>query len=290
MKKLFKIDNFVLKIIACLTMLCDHLGVFLDMYLSGNAVTTAVLVLRTIGRLALPIFAFLIVEGALHTKNMKMYILRIGIMAAIIAIALLVIQYAGIIQTYGFSTTNIFILFLLALLTIFCLNQKKWFKLFAIFPIAYVVFIYVIQVIPNLYIINYIPKAFIPDYGLYGFVLILVSYFILKYYNFSISKVFNDPSLEEAYKETTEYRIKYNLFAALPIIILSLTITVFRYVAPVLNTMPVDLQSYAALASVFIFLYSGKIGYNNKIVKYGFYAFYPVHIVLLFAIFAIIFM
>lgn len=33
--------------------------------------------LRTVGRIAFPIFAFLISEGALHTRNMKNYILRL---------------------------------------------------------------------------------------------------------------------------------------------------------------------------------------------------------------------
>ena len=75
MKKLLKIDNFVLKIIASITMAFDHVGIFLDMYV-GQQVGTLITAFRIIGRLAFPIFAFLIVEGALHTKNLKKYLYR----------------------------------------------------------------------------------------------------------------------------------------------------------------------------------------------------------------------
>ena len=51
---------FVLKIIAVLTMLCDHIGSAL---LNNNGV------MRSIGRTAFPIYAFLIAEGFYHIKD-----------------------------------------------------------------------------------------------------------------------------------------------------------------------------------------------------------------------------
>ena len=58
-----------LKILACLTMLLDHIGaVFVRGY-----------TLRIIGRIAFPIYCFLLVEGVLHTKNPRRYGLRLGI-------------------------------------------------------------------------------------------------------------------------------------------------------------------------------------------------------------------
>ena len=47
-------SNNVLKIIACITMLIDHMGVLLF---------PKITILRIIGRIAFPIFAFLLAEG-----------------------------------------------------------------------------------------------------------------------------------------------------------------------------------------------------------------------------------
>lgn len=289
MKKILKIDNFILKIIACITMTFDHVGIFLDMYM-GSSVATIVQAFRIIGRIAFPIFAFLIVEGALHTKDLKKYILRIGIMAAAISIFLLVFQYSSL---FGAITTapvsNIFLQFLLCLVTIFCLNLKKYWKLFALLPFGYIVFIYISTVIKAPYMSMY-PKAFLPDYGLYGFIIVIGTYLLLKYYNNTVSKVLVEEDKIEAYKETTEYKIKYNSFAILPLFIMTGIITLLRYVYPVMNTVNVSLQSYAFLAAIPLFLYSGKLGKSNKIIKYGFYGFYPVHIILIWLIFTLIYL
>ena len=289
MKKLLKIDNFVLKIIACITMAFDHVGIFLDMYV-GQQLGTLITAFRIIGRLAFPIFAFLIVEGALHTKNLKKYLLRIGIMSAAISIFLLVFQYSNL---FGAITTaqvsNIFLQFTLCLLTIYFLNLPKFKKLLAIIPFAYVIFVYVSDVVNAPYM-NLYPKAFIPDYGLYGFILVIGTYLLLKYYLNTVNKVLEEPSKIEAYKETAEFQLKYNCFAILPLLILTALITLFRYTVPYMNTLNVSIQSYALLAAIPLFFYSGKLGYSNKIVKYGFYGFYPVHIILIWLIFTLIYL
>lgn len=58
-----------LKVIACVTMLLDHIGAI---FVSGYT-------LRIIGRIAFPIFCFLMAEGAYYTKNPKKYALRLVI-------------------------------------------------------------------------------------------------------------------------------------------------------------------------------------------------------------------
>lgn len=68
------LTTFQLKVLAIISMLADHVGAVLY----PEAVW-----LRYAGRLAFPIFCFLLVEGYYHTGNMAKYMARLGIFALI---------------------------------------------------------------------------------------------------------------------------------------------------------------------------------------------------------------
>ncbi len=68
------LSTFQLKWIAIITMLIDHIGAVLFPYELGY---------RIIGRIAFPVFCFLIVEGFSHTRDVRRYMVRLGIFALI---------------------------------------------------------------------------------------------------------------------------------------------------------------------------------------------------------------
>ena len=67
-------NSFALHILAMLLMLCDHLQLTLLPELP---------ILRCVGRLAFPLFAFMAVGGYLHTRSLKKYLLRLLMLAVI---------------------------------------------------------------------------------------------------------------------------------------------------------------------------------------------------------------
>lgn len=82
------ISQETLKLIACVTMLIDHIGAALVVpdfayYETDPQLYTTLawinLIMRCIGRTAFPIFCFLLVEGVYHTRNPKKYALRLAI-------------------------------------------------------------------------------------------------------------------------------------------------------------------------------------------------------------------
>lgn len=68
------LDGGTLKLISAALMLIDHVGAIL---------LPETVILRCIGRLAFPIFAFFIAEGYAHTRSFGRYLLRMAIWAAV---------------------------------------------------------------------------------------------------------------------------------------------------------------------------------------------------------------
>ena len=63
------ITSYQLKWIAIVTMLIDHIGAVL---FPGE------MILRYVGRISFPIFCFLLTEGVRYTRDIRMYMLRLG--------------------------------------------------------------------------------------------------------------------------------------------------------------------------------------------------------------------
>ncbi len=96
------LSNNALKIIAMVSMLIDHVGMeFFPQYK----------ILRIIGRLAFPIFAYMIAEGCFYTRNRKKYLFLIaglGIGCQVIYTIFCHSLHLNILLTFSLSVITIF--------------------------------------------------------------------------------------------------------------------------------------------------------------------------------------
>lgn len=214
-----------LKVIAIITMFTDHMGAVLF---------PNIVLFRMIGRLAFPIFAFLLVEGYFHTSNVKKYLMRLGVFALISEVPF---DLAFFHLPMAWGHQNIFFTLFLGLLAIWIFDTLKdrqvllaWGSLF---------FIAIISAIAR------------TDYDILG---LLTMFFFYYYKDDNKRALFSVASLHIVYG------------------ILGTGIGTGSFY--LMGAM----QSLAALSMIFIAMHNGEKG---KSLKYVFYAFYPVHLLLL---------
>ena len=102
----------IIKIIALTSMIIDHYGAIFQ---SGTDIY------RIIGRIAFPIYCFLLVEGYYHTKDVKRYAKRLFIFALISEVPFDLAFYNKI----GFVHQNIFFTLLIGLVAICFIDNKE---------------------------------------------------------------------------------------------------------------------------------------------------------------------
>ena len=282
------LSSFWLKIIALLTMTFDHVGL-----------TFNIEPLRYIGRLALPLFCFMIAEGVIHTRNFKKYALRLGIMAVAISIIIVLTEVIPLVKNNGGSMKDagvIYLDLLLGAVAVFCLIQKKWYiKLLAILPVAYGVVSYIASCHDMCGCqgeILWWPYFIRTQYGWFGIALIIGFYFahILGSWFIKIFSVQSgtDPEL---YKGSYLERNAINIMSAFVLVVLSVVFYFLeKFIDANIYYLPfamTDIQIYAIISGAFILLYNGSRGYNRKWFQHGCYFYYPLHLAIIVLIFAI---
>lgn len=142
------INAFTLKMIAIVAMLIDHVGAILFPWVE---------VLRIIGRIAFPIFAFTLVEGFFHTRDVKKYMLRLGILALVSEIPF-DLAFFGV--PFAFIHQNVFFTLFLGILMLYLVvSTPKDFRR-------------VLSVLAVILIADYLHT----DYGSWGILMILCYY------------------------------------------------------------------------------------------------------------------
>ena len=115
-KKQIQLSGFDLKVTAVILMLIDHAGAFLF---------PEIKLLRIIGRLSFPIFAFLVCEGYEHTKDPKKYAMRLLLFAVISEPFFDFARSGSLFDIFGGQ--NVLFTFFIAVVTISaCEKQGTW--------------------------------------------------------------------------------------------------------------------------------------------------------------------
>ncbi len=243
MKKIKFIDSDALKLLAMLFMLTDHMWATV---VGGNQW------MNFVGRLAFPIFAFLIAEGFVHTADFKKYALRLLIFALISEIPFDLMCTGA---PFFIFHQNVMFTLLLGLL---CINELEKFKEAPSSKNGIIRFLKVVLFL-LLGTVGFV------DYGARGILTVIVFYV---FRNFKLAPLFRFVSLVLLY---------IVFFKGMGIII---PIFGTEYFFPV--------QGFCVLALIPIELYNGKRRSKSRVVKYAFYAFYPLHMALLYWIYVLL--
>lgn len=108
--RLGSLSGSSLKVIAIVSMTIDHLGLY---FLGGEDAASGSVtyhLMRMVGRLAFPIFAFLLVEGYVHTRDIRKYMLNLFVAAVISDIPWMLLG--------GFDSHNVMFTLLMGLMAV----------------------------------------------------------------------------------------------------------------------------------------------------------------------------
>ena len=237
-KCLLEITSAGLHILAMALMLCDHAWATV---VPGNDW------LNCVGRLAFPIFAFMLVEGYFHTRSVKKYMLRMLVFAVISEIPFNLMVGGGWFYPVH---QNVLWTFLIALVMIHWNEKAKatgkpW--------------LWILVAVGTMLLGSLAGLLTMVDYYHAGVLMVLVFYF---------------------------FRGRDWWHAAAQLVLLwwinAEVLGGIGYEFTLLGrSFFLARQSFAVLALIPIWLYRGKQGYHSKWFQYLCYGFYPAHLLIL---------
>lgn len=223
------LSNFTLKVMAIIFMAMDHILT----YIGATTNVNIPIWFGYFGKLAAPIFFYLIVEGFHHTRDRKKYILRLfGMGILMIAIDLIFSINNNIFLSLGFGV-------LLMYEIEYTKNNKQNYKK-RILGIL-------VAILSGMAMIG-------TEASIFGLAMILIFYFL---------------------------REKKTIMALIYIVVSLLGLV--SVIGPnfIDSAFMMDYQWMMVFAIIPILLYNGKRGISNKFVKWMFYLFYPIHLIVI---------
>lgn len=221
------LNGFCLKLIAVCTMLVDHMGATLFPFTPW---------LRCVGRVAFPIFCFLIAEGCVHTHDRRKYALRLLVFAVLSEVPFNLMLGGALWYPYAQN-----VLWTLLAGALVC-----WVMDWALRERTALSFVLTVAAMAAAFVLLELAAT---DYGGWGMLLVAAFYGI--------------------------HRAPYGTAAKMAAQAAALAV----FSIGVMGGVSIELWSLAALVP--LWLYNGRRGFSNRGVQYGFYAFYPVHILIL---------
>ena len=234
----FGLSSFALHLLAMTFMLMDHMWA---------TIVPDSMWLTCVGRLAFPIFAFMIVEGYHHTRSVKKYMLRLLIFAVVSEMPFDLMVSGTLLYPFH---QNIMWTLLLGLGTIYLIDRLLSGRQSLEHMLACCAIVVVSAMLGTLFML---------DYSGFG-VLTVMTFYIFR----------GSGRLQHLGQLICLALINLVLIGgeAIPVSLSGLSFSFPR-------------QSFALLSLAFIWLYKGRQGIHGKAVKYSFYAFYPLHMLIL---------
>jgi len=276
--KFLFINNLTLKIIALFFMSLSHIGLFLEL---NSSYETISFIFKALGSISFPLIVFLEIETFNHTKLTKFYMIRLLVSLIFIYISILTLSFIPYFSSFNiYKFGNIFtdlILFLLIHLIVKSKNKLNY--VYFVFIFSFFIFSYLVKmnfISINLYFYKVIGGIF-PQYSLFGLILFLLIYFLYYLFDKKVNSI-------ESFIGYNKYYFYKNIIFILVLTLFSIIFYLLSYIGDYLGVDSV-IESYIVLGSIFIVFYNYKIGIKNNIIKYSFYIYYPLHLLLLFIIF-----
>ncbi len=257
------LSSAALKNIAIITMVIDHFGAFLavtvlDYLQFSHGISIVqnysefVEILRIIGRIAMPIFCFLLAQGFVYTRDVKAYAMRLAVFALISEVPFDMARNGGFssyIVFFDMTAQNVFFTLILGIL---CLCVIKYIDTNVVFKILLITFI------------AFLSEVLRADYGAFG-VLTIVLFYVLRH---NLKSMLGIMLLW----------LGFGYFLRITAQLLSVG---YGFSAAFVAAMSVGfIQSAGTLSLIFIAMYNGEKG--EQLPKYFFYAFYPAHLLIIY--------